>query len=147
MKTIVAAALASCMAMTASAQSVQTCDWQARADAIAEPWEDNSRTFANGDVRIALLDTIEPAAGAFWLLVLAPPYDELGGRSCYVIGGRSAGFSDVLFHGLQANYDPAQGLVFTVPVFDYDPAKSLASAFLLRFVVNQARGAVTARLE
>lgn len=147
MRTIFAAALASCMAMSASAQSVQPCDWQARADAIVEPWEDNSRTFANGDVRIALLDTIEPAAGAFWLLVLAPPYDELGGRSCYVIGDRAAGFNGLLFDGLEANYDPAQGLVFTVPVFVYDPVYSDSAAFTLRFVVNQARGAVTARLE
>lgn len=147
MRTIFAAALASCMAMSASAQSVQTCDWQARADAIVEPWEDNSRTFANGDVRIALLDTIEPAAGAFWLLVLAPPYDELGGRSCYVIGDRGVGFSGVLFDGLEANYDPAQGLVFTAPVFVYDQAYADSVPFTLRFVVNQARGAVTAQLE
>ena len=50
--------------MVASASSAQTafpCDWQARADAIVEPWEENSKTFANGAVRVALLDTIEPA--------------------------------------------------------------------------------------
>ena len=46
----------------ASAQSVEDCDWRASAQALIEPWEDNTRTFANGDVRLAVTDTIEPAA-------------------------------------------------------------------------------------
>ena len=80
------------------AQSVSNCDWRARADAIAEPWEVNTRTYANGAVRVAMLDTIEPGAGALHLLVMAPPYDDLGLRKCDVVsfdGG--IGFAGMLF--------------------------------------------------
>ena len=53
-----------CVALVSPAQAQEAvwCDWPARADAIVEPWSQNTRTFANGDVRLALLDTIEPAA-------------------------------------------------------------------------------------
>ncbi len=55
--------LALCLAAPVAAQTVGDCDtWQTSARNLAEPWEANSRTFANGDIRVALLDTIEPAA-------------------------------------------------------------------------------------
>ncbi|WP_341368285.1 hypothetical protein [Yoonia sp. BS5-3] len=65
--------LAYLTAMTpAAAQEAIPCDWQASAQHLVEPWEENSRTFANGDVRVAALDTIEPAAGFAYLMVLSP---------------------------------------------------------------------------
>lgn len=131
-----------------SAQDVMKCDWQARADGIVEPWEDHTRTYANGDVRLALLDTIEPAAGAFHILVLSPPYDELGSRQCRTIGlGEGAGFSGVGFENLDADYDPAVGLIFDVPVQYFNAASGGFSSGDLLFTLNQSSGAIETVLE
>jgi len=133
-------------ALPATAQHVQPCDWIARADSIVEPWKDNTRTFANGAVRLALLDVVEPAAGALHLLILSPPHNELGERQCLTLGmSENIGFSNAEFDTLTADYDASVGLVFemTVQVFDgedYRPA-------ILRFTLNQATGDVHATLQ
>ena len=130
-------------AHVAAAQAAFPCDWQARADAIVEPWEENTASFANGAVRVALLDTIEPAAAAFYLLILHPPYDEVGGRSCTVVGlDEGLGYAGVLFDELEASYDPATGLTFEVPAVIYLPEQSFQNSTLLTITVNQATGAV-----
>jgi len=109
------AALAAVFAGAVDAQQVVDCDWQARADALAEPWEENTRTFSNGNVRLALLDTIEPAAGAFHILIISPPYGELGDRQCKTLGmSEGVGFSGADFSSLDASYDPSVGLIFTM---------------------------------
>ncbi len=111
------AAILAVMAGPLAAQSANPCDWQASAQAIVEPWEDNTRVYANGKVRIAAIDTIEPAAGAAYLLVLSPPYGETGERQCRVVGASAQiGFAGLDFDKLQAGYDAAVGLVFAVPV-------------------------------
>jgi len=134
--------------MPLAAQDIADCDWQARADAIYEPWEEFSRTYANGDVRLALLDTIEPAAGSFHLLVLSPPYDELGGRQCKTIGlSGGLGFSGIGFEELQAEYDPEVGLIFGAQVqyFDGEMADFLSGDLI--FTLNQGTGQIEAFLE
>lgn len=130
----------------AAAQMAQPCDWIARADAIVEPWEDNTRTFANGDVRLALLDTIEPAAGAFHILILSPPYNELGDRQCMTLGMSSnIGFGGVDFAALDAGYDPATGLIFRFPVQIFDGDGAVPRGLV--FTLNQSTGAIGARLQ
>lgn len=127
-----------------AAQTAFPCDWQARADAIVEPWEENIATFANGAVRVALLDTIEPAAAAFYLLVLHPPYDEVGGRTCTVVGlDDGLGYAGMFFEELEAEYDPARGLTISVPAIIYLPEQSFQNSALLHITVNQASGEVT----
>ena len=129
-----------------AAQTVSDCSgFVASAENIFEPWEDYSRTFANGDIRVAMLDTIEPAAAAVHLLVLAPPYDELGGRRCAVVGeNRNAGFGDMDFPAMQASYTPATGLTLTVPIRRFDPNSGDFLPRLLSVTINQANGAVAA---
>jgi hypothetical protein len=143
--------LASMICVAASAVSAQTafpCDWQARADSIVEPWEENSKTFANGAVRVALLDTIEPAAAAFYLLVLHPPFDEVGGRTCTVVGlDDGLGYAAIFFSELEAGYDPAQGLLLTVPAVIYLPEQSFQNSTALTIAVNQSSGDVTVTQE
>ncbi len=126
--------------------TVLDCDWQASAAAIAEPWEENSRTFSNGKTRLALMDTIEPAAAWAWMLVLSPPYSELGDRQCKVVGLNGMGFSGMEFSALTAEYDPATGLTFTVPVQAYDAATADFGGFTLRFTLNQSTGAIDGQL-
>ncbi len=137
-----------CLAGAASAQEVSECDWRASARNLVEPWEQNSRAFANGNVRIALLDTVEPGAVPYQILVLSPPFDELGARQCRVISFQGgSGFAGVSFSALEASYDPAAGLRFSLPVVVYLEEADFANPSTLHFTVNQATGAVVAGME
>lgn len=133
----------------AKAQEVVPCvDHRSAAQAIAEPWEANSRLFANGDVRVAIMDTIEPAAAAFHLLVLSPPFDEVGGRQCAVVSGANGmGFGGLDLTEMQAGYDPALGLTFAIPATRWVPDNDSFVPATLSVTVNQATGAIGARLE
>lgn len=146
MKSLFAAlSLAIAAAIPAQAQNVGECDWLASAWNIVEPWESHSRTFANGEVRLALLDAVEPGAVPFHLLVLSPPYDEMGGRICRVISVEPGiGFSEIVWSELQASYDPAVGLTFHLPVAVWAETNRLMRGLLLR--VNQSTGEVSAEI-
>lgn len=140
---IISTILATGLATTSAAQIAVPCDWQARADAIVEPWEDNSATFSDGAVRVALLDTIEPAAAAYHLLILHPPLDEVGGRTCTTVGlDEGLGYAGLFFDDLTSDYDPTRGLIFTIPAIIYVPEQSFQNSALLTITVNQATGEV-----
>ncbi|MEO1797277.1 MAG: hypothetical protein AAFR53_09695 [Pseudomonadota bacterium] len=139
------AAVLSLLAAPAAAQEVSPCDWRTQAAAIVEPWEKHTRTFGSGAVRLALMDVVEPAAGAFHLMILSPPFDELGTRQCRALSFEgSMGFAGIDFPRLTASYDPAQGLIWEVPVSIIDPASGGIAPRALRFVLNQATGALRA---
>lgn len=122
------------------AQEVRSCDQGFEPDSIVEPWDQNSATFANGEIRVAVLDTIEPAAAAFQLLVLSPPRDEVGGRQCHIIGHDSGnGFGSVYFDKRTTSYDPTKGLTITVPVM---PPGGGEEATYLKITVNQSTGEI-----
>lgn len=133
--------------VAAAAQQVAPRDWQASAWNLVEPWEANSRTFAHGEVRLALLNTIEPAAGSYHILVLSPPYGVLGDRRCRAIGMRlGVGFSSADFAALDAAFDPAVGLIFTLPVSRCLPDTADLAPAPVRFTLNQATGAIDPEL-
>ncbi len=139
------AAVATFAAGPGQAQVVGECDWLASAWMLAEPWEQNSRVFANGAVRVALIDAIEPGAVPFHLLVLSPPWDELGARQCRVLSlAPGIGFSGVDFASLQAWYDPSAGLFFSMPISVYEDATGDFGDRMLDFTLNQATGAIEA---
>ncbi|WP_458791849.1 hypothetical protein [Yoonia sp. MH D7] len=141
-------ALLAVLASPLGAQSINPCDWQASAQALVEPWEDNTRLFANGAVRLAALDTIEPAIAAAYLLVLSPPYDEVGGRQCRVIGlTDTMGFASIDFATLTSRYDPAIGLIFDIPVQAIDANTSLTTMDALTLTLNQSTGALTTAIK
>ncbi len=134
------------MASPAAAQVVAPCDWQASAQALAEPWEENSRTFANGKVRLAVLDTIEPAVGFAWLLVLSPPFSELGDRQCRVVGASAdIGFAGLFFDTLTSSYHPLTGLTFQVDARFYDASADGFARRPLVVTLNQSTGEMTAQ--
>lgn len=139
-------ALLALAALPASAGEVHDCSgFEASSENIVEPWEENTRTFANGAVRIAVLDTAEPAAAAFHLLILSPPYDELGLRQCRVVSFRDGmGYGSMSLEGLDAGYDPATGLTLELPISVYNPETALFDQGALFVTINQATGAVTA---
>lgn len=135
------------MALPAAAVTVSGCDRFDTVQAIAEPWEANTRTFADGDIRLAVLDTIEPAAGAFHLVILHPPRDELGGRMCSMVSAdEGLGFGGMNLGPAQASYDPALGLTISLPVSVYDPDGFFSDQWLT-VTINQSTGAVQAVVE
>jgi hypothetical protein len=135
-------------AITSQAQVISDCDLQTSAWNLAEPWEDNTRTFSNGAVRLAVLDTIEPAAGAMHLLILSPPYGPLGDRQCKVLSwSEGIGYAWLYFNELKAGYDPARGLTFEIPVQYFDPETSFSNSMLIFLELNQATGAIKVDVE
>lgn len=145
MKAMVLTAALMLGATAATAQSIGDCDWRASAQALAEPWEENTRTFSNGKTRLALLDTVEPAAGAFHLLILSPPLNELGERQCRVISyDGTVGFSNIEFSALEADYDPSKGLSFTLPVQFYHGGIADFTYGWMFLTLNQATGQIDA---
>ncbi|MCU0826709.1 MAG: hypothetical protein MUE52_04740 [Tabrizicola sp.] len=133
----------------AAAQTVAACDdYRSNAQAIAEPWEANTRLFSEGEVRLAVLDTIEPAAGAFHLLILSPPYDEVGGRQCAVVSsGEGAGFAGLDLTEMTAGYDPVVGLTFAIPATRWVPDTDDFVPAVLSVTLHQATGEIGAVLE
>ena len=134
---------ATLLASPLAAQTAFPCDWQARADSIVEPWEDNIATFANGAVRVALLDTIEPAAASYYLLVLHPPIDEMAGRTCTTVGlDDELGYAGMFFSELEASYDLQTGLTLQIPAIIYLPEQSFQNSAHLKISINQSTGEV-----
>ncbi|MCZ0962792.1 hypothetical protein [Paracoccus benzoatiresistens] len=133
----------SVLAAPAAAQQVLPCD-NAPAESIAEPWEANTASYAEGQVRIAVLDMVEPAGGALKLLVISPPRDEVGYRQCRVIqSDRGIGFYDLDFAKRRASYDPQKGLTLTMPAQHYLPGNPEAGWFQLSLSINQQTGDIT----
>ncbi|PYC49014.1 hypothetical protein DI396_02820 [Litorivita pollutaquae] len=132
-----------------TAQQVSDCEGGiARADNLMEPWEETSRTFSGGRTRIAVLDRIEPALGAFHLMILSPPFDALGARQCRVVSYRATmGFARLRFEDLQSTYDPLKGLGLRLPVESFDGQGDAPVAGQLQVIVNQATGEISATLE
>ncbi|MBT2131397.1 hypothetical protein [Aliiroseovarius lamellibrachiae] len=130
------------------AQSVGECDWRSSAANLVEPWDEASKSFANGAVRLALLDLIEPAAAAYHLLLLSPPYGVVGDRQCRRISlSPSFGFMGVKLENITATYDPGKGLTLSLPAARYNPDSSEGDWSLLHITVNQSSGDVVATLE
>jgi hypothetical protein len=128
-------------ANTAIAQEVVDCDSQAAMSKIVEPWEENTRVFASGAVRLTLVDTREPAAGSFHIVVLSPPEGETGRRQCKVVSASEhVGFSYVDFKKLKSVYDARVGLVFVMPVRVYNGQNDAFEAKNLAFSLNQVTG-------
>lgn len=93
------------------------CDWLRDMRNIVEPWEENTRTFYNGQVRVVNADSGEPACCSANLLLLVPdPEDEMEGDKCVAIGmGPGMGVTRLDYHKLTADYDPATGLTLRFP--------------------------------
>jgi hypothetical protein len=145
---ILAACLPTLAALPAQAVTVTACDGLASVQAIAEPWEANTRVFAKGEIRVVVLDTIEPAAAAFHLAILHPPRDELGSPMCsQVSASEGTGFGGMDIGPATASYDPARGLTVSLPVSLYDADTADFVQGTLSVTINQSTGQVQAVVE
>lgn len=147
---VAALSLAIPLATSAHAVTVSECDdYRSGIQALAEPWEANSRTYLRGAVRIARVDTGgEPACCSAHLVVLTTkPEDEAGPAEavCRVISQKDQlGFMSIDFASIRYSYTPANGLNLLVPFRTYvDGIKSTPGAFRVR--VDPRTGVITAR--
>ena len=149
MRLIFAAFTVFLFASQVTAQVVTDCErWQANLRNLAEPWEENTRQFANGAVRISVIDTLEPAVAAFHLAILSPPYSELGDRQCrrVSVDDSGVGFSGVIFNEMTAGYDPATGLGLDLPIILYMPQTADFQRVGLGLTINQATGEIGTKI-
>lgn len=109
---------------------------------ITEPWEENSRTFANGVIRIfeIFIDPNVASGAALGILHPGGP-DANGSRICTAIyaGDQFRYFAQAFVADATAVYDASVGLIITVPVAFADGNGPV----MLRFAVNQATGVVS----
>lgn len=119
-------AVAMAAASRALAATVRDCDGVTDAAYnIVEPWEANSKTFYQGKVRVAWLDTGgEPACCSSHLLVMfyVESNDEPPSLVCRVVSadGKS-GFAGIDFTSLKSSYDPRKGLLLTFGYTAFPP--------------------------
>ena len=81
--------------------------------------EQNTRTFYNGQVRVAVVDTGgEPVCCSSYLVVIYPNVDdELGGRSCTMLSqGERSGWAGIDVKAIRTSYNATTGLSLAVPV-------------------------------
>lgn len=138
------------LASPAAAQSVGDCGDIVSARNLAEPWEQSSASYAEGAVRLAVIDTMEPAAAAVHLMVLSPPRNEIGDRQCRLVslsqadGGAPFGFFAIDFAARSASYDPSRGLVVRLPVESFVPETGSGDPAEMTLIINQSTGEITA---
>jgi hypothetical protein len=142
------AVLAAVLPCVGAAQEAGDCDWRASSQVIAEPWEANTRTFAEGEIRLTIMDVGEPAAGSFFLMILSPPYGDAG-RQCAMLAldADGMGFASLSMEGAKADYDPATGLSVTLATTRWLPETDSYTDATLSVTINQDTGAISGTLD
>lgn len=139
------AGLCTLAAAPLAAQSISECNIRANASFLAEPWEDNTATFADGAVRLAVIDMKELAGAPAYLLILSPPLNEVGERQCRIVEAQPHfGFYSIDLAHIVEEYDPATGLTLRIPVTDYTDGPRNPPPFPLTVTIDQSTGEITA---
>lgn len=133
---------AAALALTSPAQAFITapCGPEFSPLTITEPWEENSRNFAEGAIRIFEIFIDPNVASGAALGVLHPNVPGSDSyRSCTAIyaGPEFRYFGQAFVSEATAVYDASVGLIITVPVAFVGGRREM-----MRFAVNQATGAV-----
>ena len=122
---------------------VRDCDApQANARYLSYPYENATRTFANGDVRILTLQQDEPACCGAYVMVLLPSPEDPGMICAFVTTPDGMGWQGTDLRGTVADYDPSRGLFLRIPAWTYGEVHG--SPFSLDLTINQQTGVVTA---
>lgn len=144
MRSLIAAAALLAAALPVTAAEVRECDFAASLQTLVEPWEKNIRSYYNGQVRVALVDTWgEPACCSTHLLIMIPNNDETEhSRICKVVGDKGAnGYQAIAIDKIRTRYDAGRGLLIEYPYKRYiDGAKFQPGVGRVR--VNLQKGTV-----
>lgn len=121
----------------------------AQARNIAEPWEQNTLTLADGEVRLAVIDAIEPGAVPFHLMVLTPPYDEHGARRCHLVSATADvfGFSALTLDGIVVRALPDGTLDLDLGAGIWNDSDGSVAPARLHLTLDPARGTLSARMQ
>jgi len=142
-----AALLAGAHPLAATAQSVAGCDApSANARNIYPPYAVTIREFADGAVRVIALDTVEPAAAAFHVMITHVAADEPFPLCTLISASADLGFSGLDMAALTGREDPARGLILDLPVQQLVGGDAQARA-ALELTVDRASGVVIAVLQ
>lgn len=131
----------------ARAATVVDCGTLAPAEVLIEPWEETSRTFSRGSIRVAVVDLGDPPCCARHFIVLLPA-NMYGGRICALVGRDALipnGWTRIGIDEATASRPPSGGLRISVPVYGYDPRTGGANPDSRRVIsvrVRQAAGTV-----
>ncbi|MFK7944113.1 MAG: hypothetical protein AB8B85_14535 [Paracoccaceae bacterium] len=132
---------------TAHAAVVLDCGDLAPTEALIEPWEENTRTFSRGSIRLAAIDLGDPPCCPQHFIVTLPA-NMYGGRICALVA-RSVlvpnGWTRVGIGEAEASRPATGGLRLTVPVYGYDPTTGGADTTNRQTIsvrVRQAAGTV-----
>lgn len=144
MRYLLAAAICAALPGAALGQTLRDCDtFEANARNLMAPPEIAVQTFANGDIRVFGLDVGEPACCSAHLMVTYVVASEPYPLCILISADANLGFSGLAMAQLGAGYDPAQGLILTVPAGRYTGSASVMSP--LQVVINRATETVVAR--
>jgi hypothetical protein len=135
--------------MPLAAQTMADCDdWRSSAAGIAEPWESNTKVFADGSMRLAIMDVGEPVMGSYRLLILTTTTEEPIERLCTVMSfDGDLGFAGLSFDGASDSTDPQTGLDIKIPAKRWIEATDTYMDAVLTVTVNAATGDVSGKLE
>ncbi|MFL6691275.1 MAG: hypothetical protein ACJ8IR_13995 [Alphaproteobacteria bacterium] len=129
----------------AHAAQIEGCHEVGRAAFIVEPWEQNSKTFYKGQIRVAYIDRGgEPVCCSAYLLILVPDrQSETRDRACYVISKKTGiGFAGIGFSDLRTSYDPRKGLLIVFPFTTMKGDGQTTERGMARVRINVATGKV-----
>lgn len=126
-----------------AAQVVRDCDtWEANARNVIGPPEVAIQSFADGDVRVIGLDTIEPACCFSHLMVTYFTVEEPFPACALISASEGLGFSGMLMSELTVRYTSDYGLTLTLPAGRYDGSSSVMSP--LEVMLDRATQSITA---
>ncbi|RWP58623.1 hypothetical protein [Mesorhizobium sp.] len=112
---------------------------------IVFPADNNTKSYANGDIKLIHLNTHgEPAGGASHLLVA---FHQHGSHICVLISygdGSGPSFGNIDLTAAHSQYDPASGLEVSMPVSVFDGNDFEQKTLVI--VVNQQTGTITTSL-
>jgi len=131
-------------AAPAAAQTIRGCDsFETSARNLIDPLSDTVRDYANGAIRVIGLDTAEPACCSYHVMVIHPLPDEPYPGCTLVSWRENLGFGGLRMGATTARYDPAIGLVVSIPASAHAEDGG-ARGVSLDLTVNQALGTVVA---
>ncbi|MEM1300857.1 MAG: hypothetical protein AAGH68_16425 [Pseudomonadota bacterium] len=142
-----AAILVSLLPVGATAAQVLDCGAWVGADTLMEPWDETTRTFSRGSVRLALVDLGEPECCPQHLAVLIPA-NMYGGRACFLVARGSLvpnGWVKIGLDEAEASRDATPGMKIRLPVYGVHPltgGPDRDNRKILNLRIHQAAGSV-----
>lgn len=146
---IIWACLFALVAAPASAQEVRDCIALDRSKVILNPLDMNARTYANGEVSLAVVhDGRSHSYDSLFVLVYAPDLENETKRNCRMIGqGEGRGYTDVRLRAAVADYTAADGLTVEVPARIFRKEDGSSNTTLLSVNVNRTTNEITVTQE